>query len=176
FLSIDCGGISNLTDPATGITWVTDDNYIDNSSSSIVPVYSSTLPFYMQNVRVFANPHNKSCYKLPVIPNVPHLLRIGFDPGTAYALQQIPHLDFSVEAVDMVFSIKVAVNKSMEERILITSGKVVYLCLIRYSKAYDPYISAIELVTLEKGMYDDVNAGQILQLITRYDVGTTSEL
>jgi hypothetical protein len=62
------------------------------------------------------------------------------------------------------------------ENILVSSGTVLYICLIRTSESYDPFISAIELRTLRNGMYPQATAGTMLGLVSRHDVGGNSAL
>jgi len=61
-----------------------------------------------------------------------------------------------------------------KERILASSGTVMYVCLIRTSESDDPFISAIELRTLRKGMYGEAKAGSMLILHSRTAVGRNS--
>ncbi|KAH9327940.1 hypothetical protein KI387_000048, partial [Taxus chinensis] len=178
FLSIDCGGKQNRTDPKTNITWVTDDSYIADRGHK-ADINDTSLPFYFQTVRVFSKPLNKSCYKLPVIPHVPHLLRAWFYGGTFNGLQQMPRFDISIETMDTLSEINVPVQRTQKpvngERILVTAGEVVFFCLIRNSDQEDDlFISAIELRTLEKGMYDVVKPGLMLRRLQRYDMGGQS--
>ncbi|KAH9302098.1 hypothetical protein KI387_013681, partial [Taxus chinensis] len=177
FLSIDCGGEINRTDPETNITWVTDDNYVIGGGLK-VDINNSASPFYLQTARVFPKPNNKSCYRLPLTPNVPHLLRLWFNGGTFNGLQQFPRFDFSIETVDMLSFRQLRFQDEQSiprgERVLLTSGEEVYICLIRSSEEDNLFLSAIELRRLEKGMYDVLKPGQMLRLLGRYDIGADS--
>ncbi|KAH9326574.1 hypothetical protein KI387_006752, partial [Taxus chinensis] len=181
FLSINCGGSRNRTDPETNITWVTDDNYI-LSSGLKVDINNPNLPFYLQTARVFPKPNNKSCFRLPLTPNVPHLLRLWFNGGTFNGLQQIPRFDFSVETVDMLsskemrFDTPETLGVPRGERVLLSSGEVVLICLIRSTELDNLFLSAIELRTLEKGMYDVLKPGQMLRLLGRNNIGAQSRV
>ncbi|GLJ05834.1 hypothetical protein SUGI_0026370 [Cryptomeria japonica] len=175
FLSIDCGGLLNRTDPETNITWVTDDNYIRGSGIR-ENINNATSPFYLQSARVFPYPTNKSCFEIPLTPNIPHLLRLWFNAGNFNGLQQIPRFDLSYETTDMLSMGQVRFEQmpAWGERVLVSSGNVVYVCLIRKSDEDNLFISAIELRTLEKGMYDVVKPGQWLRLLLRTDAGANS--
>ena len=59
----------------------------------------------------------------------------------------------------------------INERIFVSSGKVLYVCLIRTSETDDPFINAIELRTLRDGMYTQAKPGTSLQAYRRVDFG-----
>lgn len=78
FLSIDWGGQTNYS-AENNIQWVTDVNYIDVGETAYTG--DATQQAYDSSVHslwFFPNPLKKSCYQLPVIPNVPYLLRLWF--------------------------------------------------------------------------------------------------
>lgn len=168
FLSIDCGGRTNRTDPQTNIQWVTDENFID--SGEITELNVSDTPFYFQSLRVFPNPLNKSCYTLPLTPNFPHLLRIWFG-GENYIIKEHPNFKYSIETEEMLSLRNVSTTLLPAEKILVSSGSLLHVCLIRISPADDPFISAIELRTLLQGMYTQAKPSTILHLIARFDIG-----
>ncbi|KAH9326573.1 hypothetical protein KI387_006751 [Taxus chinensis] len=62
------------------------------------------------------------------------------------------------------------------ERVLLSSGEVVYICLIRITELDNLFLSAIELRTLEKGMYDVLKPGQILRLLGRKNIGAQTRV
>ncbi|KAH9326582.1 hypothetical protein KI387_006760, partial [Taxus chinensis] len=175
FLSIDCGAKTNHRD-AYNIEWVTDDNYIDVGQKA--DINDSTVPVYQQTIRVFRQPLNKSCYQLPITPNVPHLFRIWFYKGNYTGLEELPSFMYSIETTDMLslrtIKLQSPQNTISGERILVTSGEVLYICLIRASEIDDPFITAMELRTLRQGMYHQAQPGAMLSLEARYDTGGKS--
>ena len=123
--------------------------------------------------RYFPKPLNKSCYQLPVTPNVPHLLRLWFSPRIS------PEISFalSIETVDMLFVQNISMPQNTPvfyEYILFTIGKVVYICLVKTSEDDDPCISDIEMRRLQYGMYQDAQPGTILVTLSRCDAGGNS--
>jgi hypothetical protein len=164
FLSISCGGKRNHT-AENKIIWVTDANYIEvgetaDIGDSTEEAYGSSL----QTLRFFPKPLNKSCYQLPVTPDVPYLLRLWFAVGNYTGFQMLPSFAFSIETVDMLYVENVTAVESplYYEYILFSSGRVLYICLIRTSEPDDPFISAIELRTFQDGMYPQAKPGTIL--------------
>ncbi|GLJ57870.1 hypothetical protein SUGI_1382800 [Cryptomeria japonica] len=175
FLSIDCGAKTNHIDERN-IKWVTDDNYIDLGQKVVIE--DSSLPAYQQSLRVFPHPLNKSCYQLPITPNVPYLFRIRFYKGNYSGVPELPIFKYSIETTDMLSVANIIFQTPQEnktgERIFITSAKMLYICLIRTSELHNPFISAMELRTLRQGMYHQVKPGTMLRMEARYDAGGKS--
>ncbi|GLJ59098.1 hypothetical protein SUGI_1492690 [Cryptomeria japonica] len=172
FLSIDCGGKSNYKHE-NGIQWVPDDNYIQVGEK--VEIRNSSMPEYQQSVRVFPGPLDKSCYQLPITPKVPHLARIWFYNGN-YSVQSVsPLFRFSIETTEMLsvrnITSRISQLNLPSERILFSSSDALFICLIRTSETVTPFISAIELRTLQQGMYPQAKPGTILRMEARYDAG-----
>nr|ABR16606.1 unknown [Picea sitchensis] len=179
FLSISCGGKTDHT-AENNITWVTDAGYIDVGQRADIDIGNvSALGSYLHSLRYFPKPLNKSCYQLPVTPNAPYLLRLWFVAGNFSLVKGNLEFSFSIETVDIlatreVFS--VISEQIYYEFIFVTSGRVLYICLVRTFSSYDPFISAIELRRLQDGMYQNNigEGGRILVLQSRYDVGGNS--
>ncbi|XP_057823865.2 probable LRR receptor-like serine/threonine-protein kinase At2g23950 isoform X2 [Cryptomeria japonica] len=173
FLSIDCGGDGNYTDPNTTIIWVPDDDFIHNLGEKAESYYSYTVKFYLTRLRVFPKPINKACYELPITPNLPHLLRLSFVKANSSASRGF---NYSVETLDMLYMEKVVFDYDnylvvRSGNILVSADKLLHICLIRASECDDPLISAIELRPLKAGMYDMAKPGTMLNLIERDDIG-----
>ncbi|GLJ05671.1 hypothetical protein SUGI_0022760 [Cryptomeria japonica] len=126
---------------------------------------------YLGSLRVFPKPLNKSCYTLPLTPNVPHLLRLWFVDANS---TRSAVFNYSVETLDMLYMENVVLYycglACARETILVSADSLVHICLIRTSECDDPVISAIELRLLKPGMYDMVKSGTILSLIERDDM------
>eukprot|EP00253_Pinus_taeda_P030843 PITA_30843 len=177
FLSISCGGKTNAT-AENNITWVTDAHYIDvGESADIGNASEQGSGSYLLTMRYFPKPLNKSCYQLPVAPDVPHLLRLWFYAGN-FSGYAGPSYDFafSIETEDMLASRNVSRTdiQIFYEQILVTKGRVLYICLVRTSETDDPFISAIEIRRLQHGMYTDAQPGTILFTVSRFDAGGNS--
>eukprot|EP00253_Pinus_taeda_P018112 PITA_18112 len=178
FLSISCGAKTNHTGE-NNITWIPDAHYIDVGQSADMGNVTSEEAYgsYLHRMRYFPKPLNKSCYQLPVAADVPHLLRLWFYAGN-FSGYAGPSSDFafSIETVDMLASRNVSGNDipSLYEHILVTKGRVLYICLVRTSETDDPFISAIEIRRLQHGMYTDAQPGTILFTVSRFDAGGNS--
>ncbi|XP_059072720.1 probable LRR receptor-like serine/threonine-protein kinase At1g67720 isoform X2 [Cryptomeria japonica] len=175
FLSLDCGGIGNLTDSSTGITWTPDDKYIQGGYRKANN--DQTLEFYHQSLRVFPKPLNKSCYHLPITPNVPFLLRLYF-VGVRYT-NLIPNFNYSIETQEFLSLRKATFQRNppqRSEKILVSGGQVLYICLIRASEDVDPFISSIELRPLRQGMYNQVKSRSMLHMRARNSYGASKQI
>lgn len=176
FLSVDCAGKENYTDE-NKISWVTDANYIDVGETAVTG--NATLPSYLQRLRFFPKPLNKSCYRLPVSPNVPFLLRLWFSLGNYSGFSgSYPNFNYSIETSGLL--IYSPMPDSIpdpyfnHEGIYVSSGEVLYVCLIRSRDADDPFINAIELRTLQNGMYSQAKSDRMLFKSGRADLGGNS--
>lgn len=172
FLRVDCGGKTNHTEHNR--TWVTDNQFIE--VGQIEDTHNLTFPSYLQNLRFFPKPLNKSCYHLPVKTDMRYLLRLWFAPGNYSAYTQT--IQYSIETLSLLTvrngTIKNTHPVFRDETIVVSSGSVLYICLIRTSERYDPFISAIELSVLQDGMYRWAKPGTMMSLQLRCDVGGKS--
>lgn len=180
FLSVDCGAKRNYTDPENNITWVPDVNYIDVGRSEYTGDISQEADnSFMQYLRYFPMPLNKSCFRLPVEPSMPYLVRLWFAIGNYSGFDAFPiKFVFSIETRSMLAFQNVSFRSAnfpySFENILVSSGTVLYICLIRTSESHDPFISAIELRPLRNGMYQEATPGRMLTLVSRHDAGGNS--
>eukprot|EP01018_Ginkgo_biloba_P040774 Gb_37625 [translate_table: standard] len=173
--SIDCGGRKNYSDSGNKIRWVTDANYIhlgrteDNGKK--------TLPPYLQTVRYFPVPLNKSCYQLPVTPNATYLVRLWFVYANYNRKLKFPLFSVSLETRGMLFVFYTDPKQQLwSEQILAGSSDVLSICFIRTPDNDDPFISSIELRRLSPGMYPQVKPGTMLNVILRSDTGYSPTL
>ena len=107
---------------------------------------------------------------------MPYLLRLWFAVGTYNysGFQQMPSFAVSFETMGTLYMRNITIidrHAINYERILASSGTVLYICLIRTLESVDPFISAIELRKLQDGMYGHAKPGTILKNIWRTDVG-----
>lgn len=173
FLSIDCGAKTNHT-ADNNISWISDVNYIDVGDTAVTG--DTTYPI-LSTLRFFPKPLNKSCYELPVTPDVPYLLRLWFSIGNYTAYQNYPTFTFTIETLGMLAFSNVTVVSSdffFNDNIFVSSGRVLYVCFIRTSESDDPFINAIELRILRDGMYGQAKPGSMLRLSSRDNAGTSN--
>eukprot|EP00253_Pinus_taeda_P024024 PITA_24024 len=156
------------------MTWVSDANYIDVGQTA-EHLYDIVYGYVLHSLRVFPKPLEKSCYQLPVVPDVPYLLRLGFVVGSYSGFKRLPSFAFSIETPGMIARGNVSISDRVvaiyDETIFVSSGRVLYICLIRTSELDDPFISGIQLRKLKPGMYGQAKPGTMLMSPYRNNVG-----
>eukprot|EP00253_Pinus_taeda_P005300 PITA_05300 len=94
--------------------------------------------------------------------------------GNYIGFKKLPSFAFSIGTEGMLTMGNVVVSDKYafyNETILVSSGRLLYICLIRTSESDDPFISAIELRTLQQGLYGQAKPRTMLMLVWRYDAG-----
>ncbi|XP_073013829.1 probable LRR receptor-like serine/threonine-protein kinase At1g67720 isoform X1 [Typha latifolia] len=152
FVSIDCGGSSNYTDPSTGLIWVSDAGLIRHGKVAQVGASNETRMQYRFH-RYFPADSKKYCYTLKTIERRRYIVRATFlygesDSGNPYPMFQL-FLDSTQWAtITVTDSSRVIV----EEMIIRAPSDSVQVCLCCASTSY-PFISTIELRPLNLSMY-----------------------
>eukprot|EP00253_Pinus_taeda_P020305 PITA_20305 len=156
------------------MTWISDANYIDVGQTAEFG-YDISYDYGVHSLWVFPKPLEKSCYQLPLVPDVPYLLRLVFVVGNYSGFKRLPSFAFSIETPGMIARGNVSISDRLDaiydETIFVSSGRVLYICLIRTSELDDPFISGIQLRKLKPGMYGQAKPGTMLMSPYRDDVG-----
>lgn len=186
FLNILCGASDNenntmssrsyYTDFSKNWAWITDDSFIQYGEkrkiSGSYDLTWDTLQFVGDSVRYFPPPYNKSCYRLPISPNKPHLLRLWFVPSTIRSAT----FSYTIEAKDIVVQTGSPITDTTtrsDDWIVVTSGNAICVCLIRGNDG-DPYISGIQIIQLGENMYPQAKTGVALLTKWRADIDSQS--
>ncbi|KAI7979914.1 Nodulation receptor kinase [Camellia lanceoleosa] len=172
FVSIQCCGDLNFTDSKTNISWKTDSDWYPDrfTCQDIVrPVKNDTG----YNKARFFNSRfgNKWCYNLTTVKNQDYLIRGTFRYGD---LQGIPPGSFfnvliGVTPIGTVNS----VYETEVEAIFRATNDYINFCLEK-GKVY-PYISKLELRTLNNSHYFQLEPSGVLKLIDRFGVGSDGQ-
>jgi len=147
FLNIDCGATASYVDPLTGFTWVPDDAYITTGKIA-TPVFPDNLKNFteLNGLRYFDDLRPKNCYTLPVTGSSTYLLRVTFYYGNYDNKNQVPSFQVAVDGtiLDNVTALAGNVG-SYSEYHFMSQGNVTYVCLLRTSPQFVPFISGISL-------------------------------
>ncbi|KAL7231547.1 hypothetical protein ACSBR2_009734 [Camellia fascicularis] len=172
FVSIQCCGDLNFTDSKTNISWKTDSEWYPDrfTCQDIVrPVKNDTG----YNKARFFNSRfgNKWCYNLTTVKNQDYLIRGTFRYGD---LQGIPPGSFfnvliGVTPIGTVNS----VYETEVEAIFRATNDYINFCLEK-GKGY-PYISKLELRTLNNSDYFQLEPSGVLKLMDRFGVGSDGQ-
>ncbi|XP_034217570.1 uncharacterized protein At1g24485-like [Prunus dulcis] len=182
FVSIDCGftGSSTYKDE-NSIVWTGDEAYIHNKHESQVfnEYYSSNTPVdWTSTVRVFPT-LNKNCYTIPIGKAGERLLvRASFrywdfhnnpnysatSPGPTFELQFDGNYWTTVvtKPYDIV----------SYEAIYVAKANTTSICVAKTKDNQLPFISALELRSLDFKMYSHVDSNYALLLANRHTDGT----
>ncbi|XP_023524888.1 probable LRR receptor-like serine/threonine-protein kinase At1g51810 [Cucurbita pepo subsp. pepo] len=175
FISIDCGSNSSYTEPATGINYVSDSNYVETGLAITLPSssHSETLLQQLRSLRSFPN-GTRNCYNIQVKLGIKYLIRASFFYANYDAQNNIPEFDlyFGPDfwvTVNLGDNIKTIINN---EIIHITTSNQVQICLVNSGNGV-PFVSALELRPLPNTTY--VTTTGSLSTFLRLDTGSPND-
>lgn len=175
-MSIRCCADSNVIDPITNISWITDSEwYPDRSNCQDLTsraAQNNTVGY--GRVRIFSSQigNNKWCYNLTTVKNQDYLIR-----GT-FISEGTPSKSFFSFNVMIGTTLIGTVNSSFDtevEGVFKATGDYINFCLEKDAKVEegDPYISKLELRPLGNSDYlMQEEPSSVLKLIERVDVGS----
>ncbi|XP_043706925.1 probable LRR receptor-like serine/threonine-protein kinase At1g67720 isoform X2 [Telopea speciosissima] len=175
FVSIDCGGTSNYTDPSTGLVWVSDTGFIRHGHSvdNKNPNGDSTQYKW---TRDFPADRNKYCYTLSTTERRRYLVRATFQYGNSDSGDPFPNFQLYLDAT-MWSTITVldASRVYVEEMIIRATSTSIDVCLCCASTG-SPFISTLELRPLNLSMYaTDYEDSFYLAVAARVNFGAPSK-
>lgn len=176
FISIDCGLPPNSTyiDKITGLTYVSDAQYIDTGTNhNVSGVYiTSAVSKHYYDVRSFpTGPRN--CYTLRSLTSgSKYLIRATFMYGDYDGLSKPPIFDLYI-GVNFWrrMNISDASFAYIAEEITVVTNNYVQVCLLDKGQG-TPFISSLDLRPLKPGMYPAVaNSSVSMSLHRRLNAG-----
>lgn len=174
-MSIDCGGTGNYTDTTTGLTWVSDADFIKHGNVAQVNSSNGNRQQYKHH-RYFPADSKKYCYTLSTTERRRYLIRATFqygifDDGNPYPIFQL-YLD-STKWSDITITDPSRVY--IDEMIIRAPSTSVDVCLCCASTGY-PFISTLELRPLNASMYaTDYEDEFFLKVAARVNFGALSK-
>ncbi|XP_042498243.1 probable LRR receptor-like serine/threonine-protein kinase At1g67720 isoform X2 [Macadamia integrifolia] len=152
FVSIDCGGTNNYTDPSTGLAWVSDTGFIRHGQSVDIKNPNGDSSQYRRR-RDFPADRNKYCYTLSTTQRRRYLVRATFQYGNSDSGDPYPKFQLYLDAT-MWSTITVldASRVYVEEMIIRATSTSIDVCLCCASTG-SPFISTLELRPLNLSMY-----------------------
>ncbi|XP_048139370.1 putative leucine-rich repeat receptor-like serine/threonine-protein kinase At2g19230 [Rhodamnia argentea] len=173
FISIDCGATVAYTEEGTGITYEPDEGSIDSGEirqTSMAPAYPNNLQL-SKSVRIFPN-GKRNCYTLRPDQgqNNTYLIRATFWYGNYDGKNQTPSFDIYID-VNYWFTVR-SPTYFYEEIMYVSQADDIQVCLVNTGNGV-PFISALELRTLDDGIYQ--SGSGFLQLHWRDDIGRCLE-
>ncbi|KAF3328439.1 putative LRR receptor-like serine/threonine-protein kinase [Carex littledalei] len=180
FINIDCGITSNTSyvDSFTGLTYVSDDQYIDTGLNDNISSHYAVKKEYrnLETLRRFPN-GTKNCYILtPVTKGSKYLVRATFYYGNYDGLENSPSFDLYF-GVNFWFTVSLSRPDYFyaPEIIAMAPANYIQVCLVNTGLG-TPFISALELRPLSSTLYELAKATQSLNLFDRRDLGSNNSL
>jgi hypothetical protein len=150
---VDCGSTASYVDKITGITWMPDDQFI-NENSGVNANAASASQYYpdfseFTTFRYFPDSRAKNCYSFPVTLNATYQIRGTFFYGNYDNQTTLPSFQMAVDGTivgsDFIME---PYALAYQEVTYVARTNLTYLCLSRDLTNSVPFISAISLVNL----------------------------
>ncbi|RHN39185.1 putative transferase [Medicago truncatula] len=176
FISIDCGipENSNYSDNITSINYISDAEFIRTGvRMSIAPAEKITHQQQLHFVRSFPS-GVRNCYRINVNMDIQYLIRATFYYGNYDNLNDPPQFDlhFGPNVWDTVKFTNLS-RTTIKEIIYTPSLDYIEPCLVNTGNG-TPFISVIELRTLNNSNDHPTYSASPLSLVERFDIGSTT--
>ncbi|XP_060668099.1 probable LRR receptor-like serine/threonine-protein kinase At1g05700 [Ziziphus jujuba] len=137
--------VSTSKDEITGLTWQTDEEFIETGGNNFLP--RNNIRLEMKTLRSFPNINSKNCYNLTLEMQSKYVLRAGFYYGNYDNLFMPPTFLLKVSAGNY-FNVTVITSLSDDpiyhEIMFMTTNEAVDVCLIQTQEGHVPFISSLE--------------------------------
>ncbi|ONI30222.1 hypothetical protein PRUPE_1G238400 [Prunus persica] len=174
FVSIDCGGTRNYTDPSTGLAWISDLGLMSQGKSVPVENPNGNLMQYQWR-RDFPIDSKKYCYTLSTEERRRYLIRATFQYGSLKSEDTYPKFELYLDATQWsTVTIFNASRTYVNEMIIRASSGSVDVCICCATTGF-PFISTLELRPLNLSMYaTDYEDNFFLTVAARVNFGAPS--
>ncbi|XP_009384896.2 putative leucine-rich repeat receptor-like serine/threonine-protein kinase At2g19230 [Musa acuminata AAA Group] len=168
FTSIDCGASGSYKDE-NGIAWETDESYVSNGENRVVQNPDS-VPEPMRTLRVFSS-RKKNCYPVSVPGGGRVLVRASFYYGNYDEKSSPPTFALQFDANSWETVAASMDQVVFHEAIYDVFAEGTAVCVAQLEQGQLPFVSAIEVRTLETDMYEGVDSSFALLLKGRLAFG-----
>ncbi|KAJ0554143.1 putative transferase [Helianthus annuus] len=159
FVSIDCGASVSFTDE-NSIVWKGDNDLISSGVTyTVQPDHS--VSHVMDTLRVFTT-RRKNCYSIEVEEGEKVLVRAGFNYGNYDNKSTPPNFNLLFDG-----NFWVNVNASdfkIYEAIYVVKKKVISICVAQTKPNHLPFISSLEVRSLDSQLYSKIGTNYALLL------------
>ncbi|XP_059633603.1 probable LRR receptor-like serine/threonine-protein kinase At1g67720 [Cornus florida] len=175
FVSIDCGGASNYTDPRTGLAWISDTEIMSHGKSVAVEKSDEDRLQY-QRRRDFPTDSNKYCYTLSTEERRRYIVRATFLYGSSVNVDTYPKFQLYLDATKWsTVTVLDASRVYWKEMIIRAPSTSIDVCLCCATTG-SPFISTLELRPLNHSMYaTDFEDAFFLKVAARVNFGAPSK-
>ncbi|KAI3782375.1 hypothetical protein L2E82_12420 [Cichorium intybus] len=151
------------------MVWTPDSTLISNGVARVVQS-SNSISTVLDSLRVFTT-RKKNCYTTPVTKGEKVLVRASFNYGNYDRLSSPPTFDLHF---DGNFWTTVETSNSglnMYEATYVTKGDTVSVCVAQTKSGQFPFMSALEIRSVDSEVYSEVDEDRALFLINRFSYG-----
>jgi hypothetical protein len=165
----------NYSDRNTSIGYISDAKFIDTGVSKRLSGNFVKLSQQLEYVRSFPK-GVRNCYRINVTSGTKYLIRATFYYGNYDNENYLPQFDLLLGA-NLWAKVKLTnATYTIRGEIIYTSSQdYIQPCLVNTGKG-TPFISAIELRTLNNDDYVSYSAKSVLSVFGRYDYGSITNL
>ncbi|CAH1414900.1 unnamed protein product [Lactuca virosa] len=174
FVSIDCGGTSNHTDPKTSLAWVSDSGIVRHGTSIEIENPNDNAIQY-QRRRDFPIDNKKYCYTLNTTERRRYVVRTTFLYGSSESENTYPKFQLYLDATRWAtVSVLDASTVYVKEMIIRAPSSSIDVCLCCATTGA-PFLSTLELRPLNLSMYaTDYEDNFFLKVAARVNFGASS--
>ncbi|XP_043710863.1 probable LRR receptor-like serine/threonine-protein kinase At1g05700 [Telopea speciosissima] len=172
YVSIDCGSSSSSAyKDDIGITWTGDGTYINTGENKVVQTTTNSISKVMSTLRVFST-RKKNCYSIPITKGTKVLVRASFYYGNYDKKSSPPSFDVLLDG-NLWSSVDTSISSDVLfiEAILVERSDSISVCLAQTQPNQFPFISALEVRSLESTMYPYFDSNYALLLRRRNSFG-----
>lgn len=173
FVSLDCGSSETYTDE-NSIVWLGDEEYMSNGESYVVQSNNS-VSHVMDSLRVFTS-RNKNCYLIKVEKGGRVLIRASFNYGNYDGKSNPPSFSLQFDGNDWARVKTMSDQLVYYETIYVVKGDDLSVCLAQTLADQLPFISALEVRSLDSTMYTHVDSNHALFLSRRVAYGSNQTI
>ncbi|KMZ67174.1 putative Protein kinase [Zostera marina] len=169
FISIDCGQEKSYNDTVTGLSYVSDSDFIDTGENHKIPTNMNATNQQGYHLRSFPN-GTRNCYRLPVVKDKKYLIRASFFYANYDGLNQTPQFDLYLD-VNLWESINSeATIHYFTEILAYASRNWMFVCVVDTGSGV-PFISSLESRQLgDNFLYPLVMSNQSSVLFQRRNI------
>ncbi|KAK6935944.1 Malectin-like domain [Dillenia turbinata] len=166
FVSLDCGATSTYQD-AYGITWNPDNAYIQSGDTAHTADGATGA---IQTLRHFKS-RKKNCYSIPGEPGGKVLVRASFNYGNYDLNSSPPTIDLHFDGNYWTTVMTSLDEYNVYEVTYVPTGNNISVCVAQIYTNQFPFMSALEVRSLENNMYNQFNSSYALFLNQRSAFG-----
>ncbi|KAH6836567.1 hypothetical protein C2S53_005186 [Perilla frutescens var. hirtella] len=173
FISIDCGSSTSYKDE-NGIAWTGDDKYVKTGESRSVQS-SNSFSHVADTLRVFTN-KSKNCYNIDSVMKGRVLVRATFHYGNYDGKSSPPTFDLQFDGNKWGSVTTLDSLPFLVELTYVMKRDFISVCVAQTETDQFPFISALEIRSLELSMYSAVDVNYPLFTRRRVAFGTNATI